>query len=280
MKRLTRIIYHIGRIVHRKTKITLRNRLGLLSAYLRMSSKRLILVDLLRFNPQHEHFLGYFVHCYSYVQLISLFEEIFIREEDYFETGKSRIFIIDGGAHIGMTVLYFKMLYPHAKILAFEPESATYELLSRNILINHLRNVTVVNKALSNRSGKTRLYHDAQMPGSTISSLLPTRYHTESEYVETTNLSPYIKYPIDFMKLDIEGMEIPVLAELAKTGKLGKVHRLCIEYHHHIPHSPDVFSRLLLILERQGFRYQITTEEHPPVVQSNYQDIMVYASKL
>ena len=40
--------------------------------------------------------------------------------------------IIDGGAHIGLTSLFFAQLFPSAQIIAVEPQKDNFALLSAN----------------------------------------------------------------------------------------------------------------------------------------------------
>ena len=41
--------------------------------------------------------------------------------------------IFDLGAHIGLSVLYFKIKYPNSRIVAFEPNSNIFPILQENI---------------------------------------------------------------------------------------------------------------------------------------------------
>ncbi len=43
-------------------------------------------------------------------------------------------FIIDGGAYAGYASLYFANRYPHAQVIAVEPEGSNFECLSANVL--------------------------------------------------------------------------------------------------------------------------------------------------
>lgn len=54
--------------------------------------------------------------------------------------------IIDGGANIGMTTLFFSQKYPRAKIVAIEPETSNFEILKKNC--SGLPNVALINAAL------------------------------------------------------------------------------------------------------------------------------------
>ncbi|SHL96074.1 FkbM family methyltransferase [Chitinophaga sp. CF418] len=42
-------------------------------------------------------------------------------------------YIIDCGANIGLSILYFKWLYPKAKVLAFEPDGDNLVILQKNV---------------------------------------------------------------------------------------------------------------------------------------------------
>lgn len=55
--------------------------------------------------------------------------EIFTSNEYYFKPSCKQAFIIDCGAHIGMSVLYFKKMFPDSKIMAFEANPHNFELL-------------------------------------------------------------------------------------------------------------------------------------------------------
>src|SRR5436190_6322828 len=67
-----------------------------------------------------ENFFGYKVKGYDYSALSFLFNEVFISNDYYFKSSPRQPVIIDCGANIGMSVLYFKKLYPQSKIIAFE----------------------------------------------------------------------------------------------------------------------------------------------------------------
>jgi len=63
---------------------------------------------------------------------VSLFEEIIVRSEYYFESAKPLQLIVDAGANIGMTSVFFANLFPQARIIAVEPEASNFEMLQKN----------------------------------------------------------------------------------------------------------------------------------------------------
>ena len=62
-------------------------------------------------------------------QLKVLNWEIFRKGAYLFHTDKKQPLILDCGSNIGMSILFFKMLYPGARIIGFEPDPDTFEIL-------------------------------------------------------------------------------------------------------------------------------------------------------
>ena len=71
------------------------------------------------------------VTAYDYHTLNYLFKEIFLSNEYYFDTSKSDPKIIDCGANIGMSILFFKKLYPTSSIIAFEPNPYAFQSIRK-----------------------------------------------------------------------------------------------------------------------------------------------------
>lgn len=199
---------------------------------------------------------------------------MFIQQEYYFKTASQSPFIIDCGSHIGMSILYFKTMYPGARILGFEPAPETFKLLQANVKRNRLREVTVLNMAVSNEEGTIKFYGDASLK----SSLFFQEGKNEIE-VKATRLSRYIDRKVDFLKIDVEGAEELVLSDLASTGKLDLVEQMVIEYHHHQEKKEDLdaLARFLKILEDHKFGYMIEGITALPFRRAGYEDILIFA---
>ena len=58
--------------------------------------------------------------------------EIFKDEVYRFKAASATPRIIDAGANIGLSVRYFKHLYPSATVIAYEPDTAVFEILKAN----------------------------------------------------------------------------------------------------------------------------------------------------
>ncbi|KKP54425.1 hypothetical protein A3K02_01540 [candidate division WS6 bacterium RIFOXYD1_FULL_33_8] len=162
--------------------------------------------------------------------------EIWNQDSYHFESKKNNPFIVDIGAHIGISVLYFKDIYPNSEILAFEPNPISFEILKENIQINGLRNITLVQKAIYKEIGTVILYIDDtdEMWGSN-SSLKEKSWNglekTKPIQVQSTTLQEYVKDKeyIDMLKIDTEGTELSILN--SNKHILSKVQNISVEYH-------------------------------------------------
>ena len=206
---------------------------------------------------------GYKITYRNDCELEVIYDDIFGKNVYYFEANISEPFIIDGGGHIGLAVLYFKSLYPEARILSFEPNPETFALLQRNIAQNGLCGVQAINMALTH-DGKTDaiLYvgEDFLQAWDSTDTIEPDLWVNMHEYrgiqVRSTKLSSYINERVDFVKLDIEGSEVAVLDEL--DGKLSAVAALTLEYHQNPANlSEGRLQKIVEKLSQSGFRYEI-----------------------
>jgi hypothetical protein len=76
---------------------------------------------------------GYTITYLGEGELRFLSQEIFGWGAYMFKSHSREPVIFDCGSNIGMSVLFFKAVYPHARITAFEPDPGTYKVLNRNI---------------------------------------------------------------------------------------------------------------------------------------------------
>jgi FkbM family methyltransferase len=249
---------------------------ALLLTYVRLLMKYLFLVKLLRRRLCRENIFGFRVHFFDYTTFRFLFSEVFLDEDYYFHTTSTCPFVIDCGANIGMALLYFKLLHPQARVVAFEPDEPTFRALEQNVHENRLQDVTLVNAALSDKDGEIEFFSDPAKPGAVNMSTKPARMSTQSRMVKAVRLSNYINEDFDFLKIDVEGAEKAVLGELAKEQKFGRVAEMAIEYHHHIERGEDDLSGFLGILEKCGWGYQLTAR-HGGETRGAFQDILIYA---
>lgn len=208
-----------------------------------------------------------------------MFEDIFIGCHYYFNIKKQNPTIIDCGSNIGLSVLFFKMIYPDSVLKCFEAEPITFEMLDKNIKQNDIKNAEYHNTVLADLEGEIELYTDSDRPGSVVSSINSERSSRESIIIKSNKLSKYISSNIDFLKIDIEGAETSVIKDLYETDKIKLVDKIVIEYHHHINKDEDNLSVILKYLEDSGFGYQIQSKMNFPLRGKRFQDILIYAYK-
>jgi len=123
----------------------------------------------------------------------------------------------DVGANVGVYVIQFaEWNGPGGKIIAFEPNPAAREVLSRHIAMNNLtKRVTVVPQAVGEKAGTDTLYAAGAdgmsrlgMPNEIIASdVKPVQVETTSidEFIARSGVVP------DVLFIDIEGYEFQAL---------------------------------------------------------------------
>lgn len=221
--------------------------------------------------------LGFEVQYFDLPAVIALFEEIFISNDYFFQSASDHPLIVDAGSNIGISVLFFKWLYPASTIIAFEADDETFRLLERNIEANNLKGVRAYNVAIGGAEGSIDFYYQADRPGSHVNTTLKEKGLKSSKKANAALLSKFLEAQVDLLKLDIEGSETAVLQDLAKSGKLKQIRELIIEYHHHIDPQRDEFSKELLLLEENGFGYQISCYQQRPFQKETTEFMLLYA---
>jgi FkbM family methyltransferase len=237
------------------------------------------LVRARRPHGQETNLLGFRVSCLSQGAYQLLLREIFFKGEYIFQAQSDSPAILDCGANIGMATLFFKHLYPNARISCFEADPVTASVLEKNVAQNRLQNVTVYNLLLANSEGDQPFYTGADEAGILSMSANPDRTSNHREIVvKTGKLSNYIDGPIDLAKLDVEGAEWEVMADLKTSGKISLIRRMVIEYHHRIGGQSSRLAGFLSLLEEEGFEYQIAAAGCEPITRQDvYQDILIGA---
>jgi FkbM family methyltransferase len=223
--------------------------------------------------------LGFTINFYNTKLLLSMFRDIFLRKDYFIRNPIANPLIIDCGANIGVSTIFFKMLYPKSRIIAFEPDKLAFKCLRENIKSNNLENVGLFNNIVYDKKDKIKFYIDPGNPTSLTMSTIKGRSTQAFEEIDSVILSEHINEMVDFLKMDIEGAEDLVIIEIANQGKLRLINEMVIEYHHHINLKEDKFSKILKVLEDNGFGYQISSSSRQIIQRETSQDILIYAYK-
>jgi FkbM family methyltransferase len=123
--------------------------------------------------------------------------------------------IMDIGANIGSTALFFASLNSSGTIYAFEPNAGTFKKLRRNISLNRYANISVQNSGLGERRDTVKLYEvDDTNPG--MNRILTHEENLPYTLIHIDTLDNFCTEKgitqIDFIKIDVEGYEYHVLS--------------------------------------------------------------------
>lgn len=187
--------------------------------------------------------------------------EIFGNQIYNFRTESNVPVIIDCGSHIGISILYFKDLYPQAKIYGFEPNPHIFPILEENVFVNNLKDIEIYNMAVDSQSGRRTMYIDDENQWYSTSSFKRGSWIgnqiTEPVEVNTVNINEILEKlvqtegKIDLLKLDIEGAEVSLIKHI--QGNLDKVNQIVLEHH---PLSNGSFQKVLEILKKHYSNFQ------------------------
>jgi FkbM family methyltransferase len=236
-------------------------------------SKPAILLDLL-FSGEKK--MGFQISHFDRGTLNYLYREVFARQHYYFRADSEAPLVLDCGANVGMASHYFKWLYPKARVVAFEPDPATFRLLKENISRNKL-DIEARNFALWDQNCELDFFTDASSPGALLMSAIASRLPSPSIKVPARKLSDFIEGDVDFVKIDVEGAEHRILKDLVQSGKIRFIRQMVIEYHHRIGQNKSSLAQFLAMLEQSGFEYQIHAVLYPVTSTTTFQDILIDA---
>lgn len=120
---------------------------------------------------------------------------------------------VDVGANIGlMTILAARVVGSKGKVLAFEPNSTTRDMLKFNVALDGLANVEVLPYAVGSRTEHATIYED---PGANRgrASLIRPEGVTSGMDIEVVRLDDILPKQgnVRLVKMDIEGYELEAL---------------------------------------------------------------------
>ena len=194
-------------------------------------------------------FLSYNFDIPDLPSFIWQFKEIFVDGIYEFKSNSQQPVVFDCGANVGTSCLYFKQLFPNAKIKAFEADPMIANILKSNLPKNNINNVEVINKAVWIDNNGIEFGSEGADGGS-------INANNNKIKIESTRLKSFLdkEEKIDLLKIDIEGAEYQVLKDCARS--LNNVQNLFVEYHSWNIENQKL-SEILKIFEDSGFRYYI-----------------------
>jgi FkbM family methyltransferase len=129
----------------------------------------------------------------------------------------------DIGANIGFYSLIASRLVEDGRVVAFEPLSSNLEAIRRNLQLNGINNVELVEIALGETNGTAGLEIHTNQTWAKLDTSADTRYHTNRKAirqiqvpVSTIDLQMESVPAPDLVKMDIEGAEVAALRGASK----------------------------------------------------------------
>lgn len=163
--------------------------------------------------------------------------------------------VVDIGANNGFFTLIMAMLVGGTgRVICFEPNPYTFVKLNENLRINNYKNITPVQKAISDSSGIARI---SNLSDSALNSCI-LNFEEESIETETMTLDDYFSNNnigrCDLIKMDIEGSEHFALKGMMQTIRKNWHIQLIIEVHEQqLIHLGSNKKAFIMSLLKEGF---------------------------
>ena len=186
-------------------------------------------------------------------QDIKILKYTFLHDEygKYLPDIKGKI-VLDIGGYIGDTAVYFSKLGA-SMVYVYEPHPVLYQILTKNIELNNLKNVKAINCGASSENSIIFAKEDSFYNGPTGAFGLKLSKEREGKTVEmkTVSFKEIVENigEIDFMKMDCEGCEFQALLS-CDTIYLRKIKKMVVEYHS----NPEKIKKHL---ENSGFLVEL-----------------------
>lgn len=163
-----------------------------------------------------------------YTSDIWVFKQIFVDEDFKGDFHKNPKAIIDAGANVGYTTVYFAKKYPGAKIIAIEPEDSNFEMLCKNT--ENYDQVQLMHSAIWYKDCYIRIMNPEA--GSWGFIIEEVSKNTQGAF-EAITFDHIIKESgfkrVDILKIDIEGSEKEIFEN--NPSWISIIDVVCIELH-------------------------------------------------
>lgn len=181
-----------------------------------------------------------------------VYDEIFISNEYDIDLGDPK-FIVDAGAHIGLSSVFFACRYPKATVVALEPEPTNFAILLKNT--KDFSNIRPLQAGLWSKKTHLRI-EDSNVPTWSFRVLESASGEGIPSVGIADILLDYKAIRLDVLKIDIEGSEVEVLRHSASW--IDNVQTLIIELHDRF--RPGCTEALETAISGHNFRKSISGE--------------------
>lgn len=191
--------------------------------------------------------------------MLGLYCEIFLnREYEVAGLGQAPT-IIDCGGNIGMSAIWFKQRYPHARITIYEADPSIADVLKNNVRALELNTIEVVCAAVGASNGSVTFVTEGSLSGYVGAG------DGQGVTIDVQRLSERINEPVDLLKVDIEGSEYALIHDLCVTGKIKLVRHMICEVHGNSQTQEQV-AELWSDLTKAGFHITVSEAKVNPLL--------------
>ncbi len=157
-----------------------------------------------------------------------LFKQIFVTEEYKFPCPINPEYIIDAGANIGLSAVFFSKSFPAAKIIAVEVERGNYDLLVENT--KGYQEIEAINAGIWPTTAKLEVVDTGRGPTGFMVREATDGAANVFDAISINDIITRFGLPhIDIIKLDIEGAEKELL--LQNSDWITRTKIIIIELH-------------------------------------------------
>lgn len=182
------------------------------------------------------------------VGFATVFDEIF-NDNIYAFSGDVKT-IVDVGANTGVATVYFKHLFPKAKIISVEPTEENTNFFKQNTA--GLKDVHLIEQPIWSEKRKLGLQDNWSTAGQSYNDSVDGKYTsvTMPELIETFKLGK-----VDLLKIDIEGGEGALLTE--NNSWLKNVQNIYVEIHTFSDYGLQRYSTEKILSELKSFGFKL-----------------------
>jgi len=184
-----------------------------------------------------------------------IFNQIFIRDEVNFGYTNDPKIIVDCGANIGLSTLYFKRQFPNSHIISIEPEFSNFNLMKKNT--KNYNKINCLHAAVWNQNTKVNVIDT----GEGVASFITKEVENTGNIIEQTNaftlteiISKFNISFIDLVKMDIEGSEYE-LFDYKPEAWTERINMLALELHENL--KPGVTKLIKSKMDGKFINYQV-----------------------
>lgn len=184
-----------------------------------------------------------------------ILNEVFIKEDYSFEL-KDDCIVLDIGANVGFSSLYFSRLNNVIKIFSYEPVKDTFNAAEKNLDQNNIsKKATLFNFGLGGKERKEAFFYKHQAKGNSglrgkLSPSYENSENCETRIVEIKKASEVLETIFrenalykKVLKIDCEGAEYEIIEDLVQADMLKKVDIIMMEWH---DYGPEILEKRLV----------------------------------